>query len=353
MSEILAPFAVPTLPGIFRALHVERERIDTGYRMTAELHHAAANPHVTWSVRHPDIRLKAGVLVKPIQMKSAAVVGETIPIHHLMVLERPEANLNLFETVPAPWVGDTDLLVRGGILWDLLPAHLKGLFNTVFWDGWRFRRYCQGQSSLQGHHDGLNGNLRHSIEVAETVVRMLPLYESAHGGIAVLAALLHDAGKADEYQPCGSGMRMSDLGKLWGHKTTVTTWLAVAREKMKQGVPETHFQSLVHALTAVPGAPAWMGLREPATPEAMLLSTADRLSGHADLMNRCMRNDGGWGESHPHLKAKPFTTPPNGIVRQEFAGLEALWQRVKAEKEAKKGAAAEETESAVIVKLAE
>lgn len=329
MAEILAPFPAPAFPDIYRVARIEREVVATGYRMTADLFHANANPRVTWTVRHPDTRLKAGVLVKPIQMKATAGGNGSLTIHHLMVLERPEAGLNLFETVPATWVGDHDLLVRAGVLWDTLPAHLQGLFNTVFWEGGRFRRFCQGQSSLHGHHDGLSGNLRHSVEVAEAVLCLLPLYEGAHSGIAVLAALLHDAGKADEYQPAGSGMRMSDLGKLWGHKTTVTTWLAVARDRLRRGVPDAHYQSLVHALTAVPGAPAWMGLREPATPEAMLLSTADRLSGHADLMNRCMRSDGGWGVAHPHLKALPFTTPLNGMVRQQLPGLEALWQQVK------------------------
>jgi len=32
---------------------------------------------------------------------------------------------------------------------------------------------------------------------------------------------------------------------------------------------------------------------------------ADRASGHADLMNRHMNPQDGWGSQHPHLKARP------------------------------------------------
>lgn len=329
MAEILHPFANPTLPSIFRVVNIMREATSSGFRLTAELHHAGANPTVTWRCRQPDTRLKAGTLVKPMRAKLQFEADGTLAINHLMLLERPEASLNLFETVPPTWVSDEDLLVRASTLWGVLPDPLRALFNTVFWQGERFRRFCEGPSSMNGHHDGRNGNLRHSIEVAETVMRMLPLYKAAHTGVAVLAALLHDAGKAAEYEFCGSSLRMSDQGSLLGHKLNVATWVAVARAQMTLGVPEGHYLSLLHALTAVPGAPAWMGQREPATPEATLLSLADRASGHADLMNRHMAPDGGWGQQHPHMKARPFTTPQSGIVRRQFAGLEAMRQRIK------------------------
>jgi 3'-5' exoribonuclease len=331
MTDIRHSVAVPAIPDIFRVVEMTREQLAGGFRMTALLHHAVANPTVTWKCRQPDIRLKPGVLVKPRGMKSASAPGAAIPVDYLMVLERPEACLNLFDTVPPAWVRDDDLLVRASTLWGELPSSMRMLFNAVFWCGDRFRRYCDGPSSLHGHHAAANGNLRHSVEVAETVLRLLPLYMGANAGLAVLAALLHDAGKADEYGARGSGLRMSDQGRLLGHRTTVAGWLAVARDRMTLGIADAHYLSLLHSLTAVPGAPAWMGMREPATPEAMLLSMADRASGHADLMNHHMAPDGGWGRSHPHMKTQPFTTPPNGIVRPPFAGLAGLLKRVRAE----------------------
>lgn len=343
MAEILPPlptpsFALPAQPDFFRVELIERQANPSGngYRMYADLYHAQANPRVTWSASHPDTRLKPGVLVKPIRMKTPPTHAEHCPIQYLMVLERAEVGLNPFETVPSGWVADNDLLIRASLLWEGLPTPLQGLFNTVFWNADRFQRYCEGPSSLQGHHDGKNGNLRHSVEVAEMVLQLSPRYVGAHAGVAVLAALLHDAGKADEYRSYGSGKRqLSDRGRLWGHRTTVTLWLGVARDRMRLGVPEGLFLSLVHALTAVAGAAPWMGLREPATPEAMLLSMADRASGHADLMNRHMAPEGGWGVQHPHMKTRPFTTPQSRGGRQQCAGLPGLdalmasWQELR------------------------
>jgi 3'-5' exoribonuclease len=62
-------------------------------------------------------------------------------------------------------------------------------------------------------------------------------------------------------------------------------------------------------LTAVRGAPAWLGLREPRSIEAEILSMADRLSGHEDLHHRCAPEAGsGFGDYHPHLKYQTYVT---------------------------------------------
>ena len=51
-------------------------------------------------------------------------------------------------------------------------------------------------------------------------------------------------------------------------------------------------------------------LREPSTPEATLLSMADRLSGEKSLLDQCANNNGGWGQKMPHRRVQPFTIQP-------------------------------------------
>lgn len=63
-------------------------------------------------------------------------------------------------------------------------------------------------------------------------------------------------------------------------------------------MPKSHYLGLVHALTSAKGAPDWVGVRESRSLEAMLLSTADRLSGHQYLVDQ-LAPQGGWVRQVP------------------------------------------------------
>jgi len=105
--------------------------------------------------------------------------------------------------------------------------------------------------------------------------------------VCILAALLHDAGKADEYLLTSSGQwRMTDRGSLVGHKVTVTEWIAAASVLYGVALPEDKYLGLLHCLNSAQGAPQWLGIRETAMPEAFLLSGHDRASGKLDMFRR-------------------------------------------------------------------
>ena len=75
-------------------------------------------------------------------------------------------------------------------------------------------------------------------------------------------------------------------------------------------LPDKHNLSLMHALTCAPNA-EWLGIRNPSTPEAMLLNMADKFSGESALTAQLAKQNGGWGDMHPHRKGKPFTIAPD------------------------------------------
>jgi 3'-5' exoribonuclease len=311
--KMLTPATVPApdlsgLPRIFRLTRVNLT-VEANSRLVYDAHlfHERASLRVTWTTNHPDIRLKPNLLVSPRWNARPVSQDGTLRIARLALLERPEPQENLFDLVPPGWVKDRTLVAHAHALLEILPRPLQHLFNAIFWDGQRFRRFCLGPSSLRGHHAETNGNLRHTVDTAEQMRDLCSTRTYAHLGVGVLAALLHDAGKADEYRlaPDG-GWSLTDRGRLLGHKITVTEWIAAAQAKWNIPVPFVHYQALLHALTAISHAPDWMGARAPATMEARLLSIVDRLSGTVDLMDRCTAPDGGWGTYHPHLKGRPF-----------------------------------------------
>lgn len=302
-------FVPECLPSAFRITVFGHRPLDARTtECTANLYHEQANLNVIWLCRQPDLRLHPGALVS-IRWSGRVPRSEgCIRINRLVLLERPEASLDLFATIPSLWVTDRSLVERAGALVRRLPHALKHLFNAIFWDDRRFHRFLIGPSSISGHHSRRNGNFRHCVDVAECSARMVHGHGTVCTPVLTLACLLHDAGKADEYRfdPQRLRFEMSARGVLLGHKLTVLEWIVEARANNRIALPEPHYLALLHALTAVKGAPDWMGLREPVSLEASILSMADRLSGQGDLIGRLAPQGEGFGGYHKHLGGRPF-----------------------------------------------
>lgn len=296
------------LPPVFRIVNLTRLPTKSGAKVYTEatLYHRKAQLRVFWVAQHVDISLKEGSLVSVRWAGKKVWADGALHISRLVAMQFPVPVLNLFETVPSAWVRDTVLVDRVIPLWESLSRPFQHLLNAVLWEGGRFERYLTGPSSLNGHHNGVNGNFRHAVEVAEGALSLAKGNPQVSSSVLITAALLHDAGKADEYRlsPYTSGYVMSERGILVGHRHTILEWLAVARSTNRLGLPEDHYLSLVHALTAAKGA-EWLGIREPVSLEASLLSAADRLSGQADLFAQTATTDG-FGRYHKHLKGRPF-----------------------------------------------
>lgn len=306
------------LPPLFRVQSIERHPGAHGDILNrAALFNERACLSVEWMTRHADIRLVRGSLVSIRWLGRPASCDGHVRISRLVLLERPEAETNLFDLVPHGWVSDRTLVVRASKLWEGLPRGFRHLFNAMFWAGRRFQRYLMGPSSLGHHHSGLNGNFRHCVEVAERALRMADGQALANRAILAFGGLAHDAGKADEYRfdharRCFS---MSDRGALIGHRETLQQWIAAAMASYRVILPEAHYLGLIHALTAAKGAPAWLGLREPRSLEATILSMADRLSGEEELYARLTSAEGGFGRYHKQLKYRPFVV---GLGQEPF-----------------------------------
>jgi 3'-5' exoribonuclease len=305
MAEQHAPDGLASMPRLFRLVSLTRTPINgSGYQMEASLYHERASFSATWTVRQPDTRLKDGVLVSPRYVTHAVCDDGRLRIGRLVLIEHPIRTENLFRIVPPAWVPNHDLLLRASALFDQLDQGYKELVNGVLWNAAIFQGFCTGPSSLNGHHAERNGNLRHTVEVGEAVMKLLPQHPAADPQISLAAALLHDVGKALEYEPTPTGWRFTDLGKINGHKQLIGDWIAVAAHRMRLVLPRKSYSSLRHAIGASSGVPFESGYREPNTPEARLLSIADRSSGSGDLYARQAPKEGDWGCPHPHLGGK-------------------------------------------------
>ena len=303
------------LPPVFRLQSIERLPGEPRSVLNrAVLFHERASLCVSWISATVDTRLHIGCLVSVRWLGRPISCAGTIQISRLVPMQHPQSGVNVFDTIPTNWVRERTLVARAQELVGQLDPPMQALVNTVFWDGGRFQRFLVGPSSLNGHHNGLHGNLIHSIEVAEQAGRLAQNRPGVAMGTLIAAALLHDAGKSDEYRFDSDRNRfvISDRGALIGHRNTLIEWLGEARLRCPIPLKPERYISLLHALTAVRGAPSWLGLREPCSEEAVILSTADRMSGQMELMDRQRPAKAGFGRFHSHLGMRPFVPATEG-----------------------------------------
>jgi 3'-5' exoribonuclease len=217
----------------------------------------------------------------------------------------PQDNIIIFRLNLENLVKDEQLIIRASKICNELHAPYRLLLNAIFWDYRRLQAFVTVPSSLAGHHAEPNGNFRHTIEVVEQLSELCATRPYINRDLAVLTALLHDSGKAMEYKTkFDRSLKLSDRGRLLGHKVTAIEWVIEAVSIYNIKLPNNDYMLLLHNLSAVVNAPFWAGLRNPATPEARFLSFADQISGFDDLAKQTSKDQDGWGNYHDHLPAK-------------------------------------------------
>lgn len=253
-----------------------------GVTNIATLYHEQGAREVTWQSTQVDCRLKRGYYVVMRGIEYSATSGNTAKIQRLDLLDKPQPTVNPFDTVPANWVRDRALVTRASNLWRQLSRPLQHLVSAVLWDGCRFERFVTGPAALSCYPPLPNANLNHAVETAEHTLMLANGLTDVSTSVLIAAALLHDAGKADDFRlnPDRDGYSYSERGVLVGARHTVLEWLAVARGRDGVIVPDGHYLALIHALTASRGA-AWLGIREPQIIEATILAVADRACSEA------------------------------------------------------------------------
>jgi len=297
------------LPSCFRVTAIKASISPKGNQvMVAQLSHFQADIKVMWQTKPQENRVSEGDIVEIIFETDIRSYDGMLIVDGLSLLSSPSHTINLFHTVPRSWVKQHQLIINAAQLFERLPEYFKALLFGALWNSDRFKRFLTGPSSMKGHHHYLNGNLIHTLDVIERAIAISAQSPKANLGIVMMGAWMHDIGKADEYvfDQEKSCFGMSERGVLVGHKISAIEWLCSAKAKYDIQVPDQIWMSLLHTLTAVKGAPDWMGLREPMTPESLIISTADRLSGQHDLLEQTATELDGFGKYHRHLKGRPY-----------------------------------------------
>lgn len=159
----------------------------------------------------------------------------------------------------------------------------RHLYLAVVGQGSRWGRFLSYPASLKSHHNYERGLLVHTAEVlAHVLLEMAHLNEPADVSLTLLAALLHDMGKTQDYIRLAEGAYISNQNcSLISHEQTMLSWIAAAGA-CEVSYPEDRQVALSHALCAVSRRHDQSGVRRRKTIESFLLHNADCQSARAD-----------------------------------------------------------------------
>lgn len=172
-------------------------------------------------------------------------------------------------------------------------------------------------ASERRFHTYPGGWLDHTLSVLRTVLNLVDHYREQYPHLrpplnrdAVAAgAVLHDIGRAAEYEP-GDPVEPTVDGRLFGHLFLGRDMVRDAARDQGDVNPEL-LRLVEHILVAHLNHPEWGSPRLPLIPEVLILHHADDLDAKLEMFVRCLTKDPGDG---------PFTDRDAALGRQLFKG---------------------------------
>jgi 3'-5' exoribonuclease len=179
-----------------------------------------------------------------------------------------------------------------------LRQTVRGVFDEV---GEIFR---WSPAAIAMHHAYRHGLLEHTLHMARAGRALLPLYPEVDADLAMAGILLHDTGKAIEYEGTLATKR-SRRGILQGH--VVLGYQLARKAAIRARLDPERLERLEHIILSHQGEPAWGAAVYAATPEAVFVSMIDNLDARMGMVQRALRQA---GESDEFSERLPGLSSP-------------------------------------------
>ncbi len=161
-----------------------------------------------------------------------------------------------------------------------LRATVRGVFDEI---GETFK---WSPAAVAMHHAYRHGLLEHTTHMARACKALLPLYTEVDPDLAMAGILLHDTGKAIEYEGTLATKR-SRRGILQGH--VVLGYQLARKAAIKAKLDNDRLERLEHIILSHQGEPEWGAAVYAATPEAVFVSMIDNLDAKMGMVQRALR----------------------------------------------------------------
>lgn len=140
------------------------------------------------------------------------------------------------------------------------------------------------------HHAYIGGLLEHTLSMATLAGILADHYGPINRDLLLAGVLLHDAGKAHEYE-VSSEFSFTDDGRMVGHILRAVIMIEQAATELAT-VDEEQLRALVHLVASHHGKLEWGSPVVPKTLEAILLHQLDLLDSRVQGYYDHLRNDG-------------------------------------------------------------
>ena len=183
-----------------------------------------------------------------------------------------------------------------------LNSPWQDLVSEILLDPEFYPRFLDAPAARTMHHAYIGGLLEHTLSMARLSLTLAEHYPYVNKNRLLAGTLLHDIGKAWEYD-ISSGFTFTDDGKLVGHIVRAITMTEKAAARLGEFPPE-ELRFLVHLLASHHGTREWGSPVVPKTIEAVLLHQLDlldsRVQGFFDHLNR-ENGDDSWSTRSSHM----------------------------------------------------
>jgi len=189
---------------------------------------------------------------------------------------------NLVETAPE----DGEALWREflGFAEALALPELRATVRNVMDDVGEAFRTAPAASVM--HHAYRHGLLEHTVHMARAARALLPLYPEVDPDLAMAGILLHDCGKAVEYEGTLAARR-GRRGILQGH--VILGYQLARKAALKARLDADRTERLEHVILSHQGKLEWGAAVLAATPEAVFVSKVDELDAKMGMVQRALR----------------------------------------------------------------
>lgn len=162
----------------------------------------------------------------------------------------------------------------------------RAFLEKFFEVGCPKRDFIEAPAAIGHHHNYLHGLLEHTVEMTEIALEIAarPRFkDTVDRDYLISGCLIHDAGKAQEYQWRGVPIGMSWKGRFEDHiiigpEMSRITWERAGEYLRKAGFTEETLILLQHIQVSHHREKEWGSPKAPATPEAYIAHLADKAS---------------------------------------------------------------------------
>ncbi len=163
---------------------------------------------------------------------------------------------------------------------DELRMTVRGVFEDIG------DTFLWSPAAIAMHHAYRHGLLEHTTHMARACKALLPLYPEVDADLAMAGVLLHDTGKAIEYEGT-LATRRSRRGILQGH--VVLGYQLARKAGIRAKLDSDRLERLEHIILSHQGEPEWGAAVYAATPEAVFVSMIDNLDAKMGMVQRALR----------------------------------------------------------------